>query len=151
MSKQVHRFDGWTYSALRLQRLNRKLLTRIELEEITEFVQPRKQCECLHENGIFLSCGKMLDPAPPGDPLSSRQLIQVESDEQPDYGSPTQRPRWQLDAALCSKRQVSLWVQGHRWWNNPTLQLWIQPGLGMDGLREINGRPEKWHDIFWSH
>jgi hypothetical protein len=30
-----------------------KLLTRAELEEITGFVQPKKQCECLRENGIF--------------------------------------------------------------------------------------------------
>ncbi|EOI6872151.1 DUF4224 domain-containing protein [Yersinia enterocolitica] len=68
---------------------NRKLLTRIELEEITGFVQPRKQCERLRENGIFFIMRKDGRPSTTWGhieyPLSSRQLIQVASDEQPDY------------------------------------------------------------------
>ncbi|WP_145517348.1 DUF4224 domain-containing protein [Yersinia mollaretii] len=66
-----------------------KLLTRAELEEITGFVQPRKQCECLRENGIFFIERKDGRPsttwAHVEHPLCSRNIIQSNPEEQPDY------------------------------------------------------------------
>lgn len=68
---------------------NGKLLTRVELEEITGFIQPKKQCERLRENGIFFIMRKDGRPSTTWahieSPLSSRQFLAEVSDEQPDY------------------------------------------------------------------
>lgn len=68
-----------------------KLLTHAELEEITGFVQPKKQCECLRENGIFFIERKDGRPsttwAHVEHPLSSRNIIQSVPEDQPNYGA----------------------------------------------------------------
>ncbi|HFT5240686.1 TPA: DUF4224 domain-containing protein [Yersinia enterocolitica] len=68
-----------------------KLLTRAELEEITGFVQPKKQCECLRENGIFFIERKDGMPsttwAHVEHSLSSRNIIQNVPEDQPNYGA----------------------------------------------------------------
>ncbi|CFQ36965.1 DUF4224 domain-containing protein [Yersinia bercovieri] len=68
-----------------------KLLTHTELKEITGFVQPKKQCECLRENGIFFIERKDGRPSTTWAhveyPLSSRNSTHSMPEDQPNYGA----------------------------------------------------------------